>query len=101
MEVFAYYDCSPSAPKNQPDLVVHWERNWRRRGYKPRLITARHARRSKFYARCKNRPNALPLLAMHAVGGGWFTPFESPEATRVTKAALVRFFKSRARKFRP
>jgi hypothetical protein len=101
MEIFAYYDCSPSAPKNQPDMVVHWERNWRQRGYKPRLITARHARRSKFYARRKDRPGALPLLAMHAIGGGLFAPFESVEATKVTKASLSRFFNSRARKFRP
>lgn len=100
MEVFAYYDCSPSAPKNQPDLVVHWERRWRELGHKPRLITARHARRSKFYSRCKNRPNVLPLLAMHAVGGGWYTLFDSTQ-TKMTKTALERFFRSRARKFRP
>lgn len=104
MEIFAYYDCSPSAPKNQPDLVVHWERSWRQLGHKPRLITARHARRSKFYARRKDRPGALPLLAMHAVGGGWFAPFEAVkevEAVKMTKTALVKFFNGRARKFRP
>lgn len=101
MDVYAYYDCSPSAPKDQPDLVVHWERKWRQAGLKPRLITARHARRSKFYARRKDRPGALPLLAMHAVGGGLFAPFTEAKAVKITKTALTKFFNSRARKFCP
>lgn len=102
MEIFAFYDCSVNAPKNQTDSVVHWERRWRQQGYTPRLITARHARRSKFYTRVKNRPGVLPLLAMHAIGGGLLTTFDAEgKAMRATKTALERFFKSRARKFRP
>jgi hypothetical protein len=42
----------------------------------------------------------LPLLAMHAVGGGWFAPFDGSQV-KMNKTALERFFKSRARKFRP
>jgi len=76
MDIFAYYDCSLDAPEVQPAWVPLWERSWRARGWNPRLITARHARRSKLYAHYKNRPLAMPLLALHAVGGGWLSRLE-------------------------
>lgn len=113
MEVFAYYDCSPEAPANQAELLTFWERSWRNRGWTPRLITARHARRSKFYAKHKAQPMMLPLLALHAVGGGWLTPvnvmnFDFPHCKGPNKnfvsfhcgmyqgsrAGLERFFRS-------
>lgn len=77
MDVFAFYDCSENAPAGQAAMVTLWERGWRNRGWSPRLITARHARRSKFYAEHKNEVGSvpiLPLLALHTVGGGWLSP---------------------------
>lgn len=77
MDVFAYYDCSLSAPEIQADWVPLWERSWRARGWNPRLITARHARRSKFYSRLKDSSSFetyLPFIALHSVGGGLITP---------------------------
>lgn len=104
MDVFAFYDCSPSAPADQADKVVLWERSWRAIGWSPRLITARHARRSKFYKQRKDRPGALPLLALHAVGGGHLAPLDvlapGPGVVQGTKTALAKFFTGRARKFR-
>lgn len=76
-DVFAYYDCSENAPAGQAAMVTLWERGWRNRGWNPRLITARHARRSKFYAEYKNEVGAvpiLPILALHSAGGGWLSP---------------------------
>lgn len=76
MDIFAYYDCSLNAPETQPVWVPLWERSWRARGWNPRLITARHARRSKFYSKVRpqDRERVLPILALHAVGGGWLVP---------------------------
>jgi len=78
MDVFAYYDCSLNAPETQPAWVPLWERSWRARGWNPRLITARHARRSKFYSRVDpaHREKFLPLLALNSVGGGWLSPLD-------------------------
>lgn len=76
MEVFGFYDCSQSAPENQPDMVTLWDRSWRNRGWKPRLLTSRHARRSKLFKRWGSDPSNWPMLAMHAVGGGWLVPFQ-------------------------
>jgi hypothetical protein len=73
-DIFAFYDCSLDAPADQADMVTLWERSWRNRGWNPRLITARHARRSKFYVRHKNKAELIPLLALHAVGGGVLVP---------------------------
>lgn len=75
MEVFGFYDSSLNAPANQPDMVTLWERSWRNRGWKPRLLTSRHARRSKLFKRWGSDPANWPLLALHAVGGGWLVPF--------------------------
>lgn len=72
MDVFAYYDCSLGAPEVQAEWVPLWERSWRARGWNPRLITARHARRSKFYA-LDYPPEVMPFLALHAVGGEWLS----------------------------
>lgn len=75
-EVFGFYDCSLNAPANQPDMVTLWDRSWRNRGWKPRLLTSRHARRSKLFKRWGSDPANWPLLALHAVGGGWLVPFQ-------------------------
>lgn len=74
MNVFAYYDASPEACPDQAEFVTFWERSWRNRGWTPRLLTARHARRSRFYVKQKRYVNRLPLLALHAVGGGLLVP---------------------------
>jgi hypothetical protein len=122
MDVFAFYDCSIDAPANQAAMVTLWERGWRNRGWNPRLITIRHARRSKFYAKCKTEGGyaEVPqshLLALHAAGGGLLTPlnimnFDMPVLPKaltsrapfvafgcgafwVTRLALEKFFKSR------
>lgn len=114
MDVFAFYDCSLTAPAGQADKVVLWERSWREHGWTPRLITARHARRSKFYKQRKDRPGAIPLLALHAVGGGWFAPLDVLNSgfvpgvrmpipngvVRGSKSALAKFFTGRTRNFR-
>jgi len=77
MDVFGFYDCSLDAPAGQAAMVTLWARSWRARGWNPRLITARHARRSKFFRALKDSPAAVPLIsliALHAVGGGWLSP---------------------------
>jgi len=73
MDVYAFYDCSIDAPTGQAAMVTLWERGWRNRGWTPRLITERHARRSGFYTEHKHDVQ-ISLLALHAVGGGWFSP---------------------------
>lgn len=75
-EVFGFYDCSLNAPANQPDMVTLWDRSWRNRGWKPRLLTSRHARRSKLFKRWGGDPSNWPMLALHAIGGGWLVPFQ-------------------------
>lgn len=93
MDVFAYYDCSLTAPEIQPAWVPLWERSWRARGWNPRLITARHARRSRFYSGFKDSPALIPFLALHAVGGGWLVPlnvinFSFPASVKKTVLAI-------------
>ena len=75
-DIFAFYDCSPDAPAGQAAKVTLWERGWRNRGWKPRLITIRQARKSKFYAKHRNNKRMIPLLALHAAGGGWLSPVD-------------------------
>lgn len=102
-EVFGYYDSSLNAPASQPDRVTLWERSWRNRGWKPRLLTSRHARRSKLFKRWGSDPSNWPLLALHAVGGGWLVPFQVinfsfPPAAKGTfylsKSTIERMFRT-------
>ena len=74
MKVFAYYDSSPTAPAEQSELVTLWERSWRNRGWTPRLISERHAKRSRFFKQFPDEPRLHPLLALQASGGGLLVP---------------------------
>ena len=84
MKVYAFYDSSPSAHPEQAEFIRLWALSWERRGFQPRLLTARHAHRSKFYApfvelvgadsRYLTDPRWLQWFALHAVRGtGWLT----------------------------
>lgn len=74
MNVFAYYDASLTAPSEQASLVTLWERSWRNHGWKPRLISARHAKRSSLYKKFAAKTKVHPLLAFQACGGGLLVP---------------------------
>lgn len=82
MKVFTFYDSSDNAHPDQAEFIRLWHLSWSRRGFQPRLLTARHAQRSKFYAPFVelvgddtsyiNDPRWLQWFAMHAVRGtGW------------------------------
>lgn len=118
-DVFAFYDCSEGAPPGQAAMVTLWARGWANRGWNPRLITSRHARRSKFYAQHKEVAEFIPLLALHAVGGGILSPlrvmnFSLTKGTQLgpvsecpygvvsgTRAALEKYFRKPGRRFSP
>lgn len=74
MKVFTYYDASLNAPPEQASLVTLWERSWRNHGWHPRLISARHAKRSSLYKKFEGNTRVHPLLAMQACGGGLLVP---------------------------
>ncbi len=74
MKVFTYYDTSETAPADQSLLVTLWERSWRNRGWTPRLISERHAKRSKFFPELEYAQHLHPRLALHAMGGGLLVP---------------------------
>lgn len=73
MRVYAFYDSSPSAHPEQAEFLRLWALSWTRRGFTPKLLTARHAQRSKFYRLgWLYEPGYLKWLALHAVrGSGW------------------------------
>lgn len=72
MKVYTFYDSSTSAHPDQAEFIRLWALSWSRRGFQPRLLTARHAQRSKFYRVELSTPALLPWLALHAVrGSGW------------------------------
>lgn len=82
MRVYAFYDSSPSAHPEQAEFLRLWALSWERRGFTPKLLTARHAQRSSFYSRFIQRARGpeltdyrrLQWLALHAVrGSGWLT----------------------------
>lgn len=96
MNVFAFYNCQMEANEEQPNWVPLWKRSWEKHGWTPRLITARHARRSKFYSRLKDDrafDTWLPFLALHSAGGGWFVPlniinFSFPPPAKVIREVV-------------
>lgn len=78
--VYTYYDASPDAPDGQAERFRAWATSWEKQGWEPRILTARKAKQSKLYAEVLSRvpgKAALPYLAFHAVGGGWFAPMNA------------------------
>lgn len=49
MRVYTFYDSSPAAHPEQSEFIRLWALSWERRGFTPKLLTVRHAARSKFY----------------------------------------------------
>lgn len=84
MRVYAFYDSSPSAHPEQAEFLRLWALSWERRGFTPKLLTARHAARSSLFRHFANWVSAglvraddaayLQWFALHAVRGcGWLT----------------------------
>lgn len=96
MKVFTYYDTSGSAPKDQDLLVTLWERGWKNRGWTPRLISERHAKRSRFYKDHKEDRRLHPLMALQRSGGGLLVPMYvmnfglSPKQVLVSPSVVIR-----------
>lgn len=81
MDIFTFYDASPEAPDGEAERFRAWATSWEKQGWKPRILTARKAKQSSLYAETIARVpgrSALPYLAFHAVGGGWFAPMTAP-----------------------
>lgn len=80
MNVFTYYDARPSAPDDQAERFRQWRQKWAERGWATRILTSRKAKQSPLYEK-HFRPELedllLPWLALHAAGGGWFSPMAS------------------------
>jgi hypothetical protein len=70
--IYTFFDSSPDAPADQPEQLRLWDRNWRAQGWTPKLLTIRHARRSKLFKRYpEQHVHSTFLFALHTVGGGW------------------------------
>ena len=77
MDIYTFYDAGVDAPDGQAERFRAWATSWEKQGWKPRILTARKAKQSTLYAETIARVpgrSALPYLAFHAVGGGWFAP---------------------------
>lgn len=98
MKVYTFYDSSPTAHPDQAEFIRLWALSWERRGFTPRLLTARHAHRSKLYAKFVDvvgagepmliDPRWLQWFALHAVRGtGWLTSCQVINFSLVPKRA--------------
>jgi hypothetical protein len=83
VNVYAYYDATPGAPIDQAEKYREWAESWKRLGWSPRILTSRRAKQSPLYkeiiaASAENsKPAILPMLALHAAGGGWLVPLSA------------------------
>jgi hypothetical protein len=73
MKVFAFWDSSPAAHPEQAEFFRLWELTWRRRGWEPRILTARQAKRNPKYSRVALHHDTLYFmeLALESAGGKW------------------------------
>lgn len=80
MDIYTFYDAGVDAPDGQAERFRAWATSWEKQGWKPRILTARKAKQSPLYAETIARipgRSALPYLAFHAVGGGWYAPMSA------------------------
>jgi hypothetical protein len=75
MQVFTYWDSSPTADPAQPGLLRLWVRSWAARGWKPRVLTARNAAKHPQFSKLDAREH--PRLAMESVKAKWLSPIGS------------------------
>ena len=77
MNVFTYYNAAPGFSTERAEAFRTWANSWAAQGWTPRILTARMAKQSPLYGEITARlPGdvALPYLAFHMVGGGWYAP---------------------------
>jgi hypothetical protein len=76
MDIFTYYDASPGFTGSRAESFRAWAASWAKLGWTPRILTVRKAKQSPLYPKIFPRVGkaALPYLALHAAGGGWYAP---------------------------